>query len=262
MSDSKIQILLKSIREIKNWHVPMTYYFGLKKGKEIVKFKNKIQCIIRNRFDVIAFYENFFMETNCPTDLMSIRERDTIIDIGAHAGYFTLYASTKAKEGRIFAFEPTKQTYQILEENIRLNELENVKTTNCGVLDQVGTATLYFDEENSIGNSMFISNNKKTEKIRVTNIGKIIEENHIEKINLLKLDCEGAEFPILMKLSKTEIEKIEKISAEVHLDLSEKKLKDLENFLKVSGFRIVTRPTNVKNLIMLYAFNEKFNLRN
>jgi FkbM family methyltransferase len=262
MSNSRISILVKSIKEIKNWMIPVAYYFGLKKGKKKINFKNGIQCIIRNKFDVIAFYENFFMETNCPTDLMSIRKKDVIIDIGAHVGYFTLYASNIAKEGKIYSFEPTNQTYQILEENVILNKLKNVKTTNCGVSDQVGTAILYIDDENSIGNSMFISNNKKIEKIKVTNINKIIGDNHIDKINLLKLDCEGAEFSILMKLSNREIEKIEKISVEVHLDLSETNLKDLEDHLRNNGFKVVTRPTKVKNLVMLYAFNKKFNLTN
>jgi FkbM family methyltransferase len=262
MSNSRIQILVESIKKIKNWEIPMIYYFGLKQSKKIVNFKNGIQCIIRNKFDAIALYENFFMKTNCPSDLMSIKKNDIIIDIGAHVGYFTLYASNIAKEGKIYAFEPTNQTYQILKENIKLNKLKNVKTTNCGVLDQVGTATLYSDEENSISNSMFKSNNKKIEKINVINITKIIEDNDINKINLLKLDCEGAEFLILMELSNVEIKKIEKISVEVHLDLSERKIEDLENFLKEKGFKVITRPTKLKNLVMLYAFNQKFNLRN
>ena len=60
----KISIIFKLKKEIKNWKIPILYYFGLRKKEAIIEFKNGIKCIIRNKSDSIAFLEVFFLNTN------------------------------------------------------------------------------------------------------------------------------------------------------------------------------------------------------
>src|SRR5206468_5436914 len=53
-----------------------------------------------------------------------------ILDIGANVGYFSLYAAKKFPKAMIFAFEPFPDTFQRLNEHIKLNSIDNVKTFN------------------------------------------------------------------------------------------------------------------------------------
>jgi tRNA1(Val) A37 N6-methylase TrmN6 len=56
-----------------------------------------------------------------------IRSNDVIVDIGAHIGIFTIYASQFCNNGKIYSFEPVKENYDLLLNNIELNRLEQVK---------------------------------------------------------------------------------------------------------------------------------------
>jgi FkbM family methyltransferase len=72
-----------------------------------------------------------------------IRKGDTILDVGAHLGYFSLLASTICGDsGRVFAFEPHPQNYSLLKKNISLNGLTNITLVPKAVSNESGTALL------------------------------------------------------------------------------------------------------------------------
>jgi FkbM family methyltransferase len=72
-----------------------------------------------------------------------IRKGDTILDVGAHCGYFTLLASKLCGDsGRVFAFEPHPRNYSLLKKNISLNGLSNVTAVQKAVSKESGTAVL------------------------------------------------------------------------------------------------------------------------
>ena len=113
----KISIIFKLKKEIKNWKSPILYYLKLKNEENIIEFKNGLKCIIRNKSDAIAFLEVFFLNTNDWIDEFKIKEKDIVIDIGAHVGYFSIHSSINAKNGKIFAFEPYDKSFEILMKN-------------------------------------------------------------------------------------------------------------------------------------------------
>ena len=102
-SIKKIKILRDLIKQIKNWYNPINYYLGISNKHGIIYFKNGIKCIMRNKSDSIAFFENYFLKLNNPDEKFEIKKNNTVIDIGAHIGYFTIYAAKNAYQGIIYS---------------------------------------------------------------------------------------------------------------------------------------------------------------
>lgn len=256
MLSLKINILKNSIKEIKNWYIPLLAYLGVEK-KSTVTFKDGTKCILRNKSDSIAFYENFFMKINTSNESFKINEDDIVVDVGAHVGYFTILAAKKAKNGHIFAIEPDTESIETLKKNTKMNHLKNVTIINSAVSNKKGLLTFYKDKDNYIASSIFESLDTKQEQIQSMRIDDIIKENNIEKIDFLKMDCEGAEYEIILNLNDTALTKIRKISLEVHDYIKGFSKKQIIKFLESKNFKVdTTYPLDKSSKIsMIYAIN-------
>jgi len=166
-----------------------------------------------------------------------IASADKIIDIGAHIGGFSIYAAVNGQA--VFSYEPDTRNIAKLRENIKINNLKNVFYFEKAVNATGERVTFYFSQ-NSSENSLFETNKglPHTEVEGIT-LKEIFEANSIEKCNFLKLDCEGAEYEILLSLPAEYYSKIDKIALEYHDHLYDKKsLKDLVYILSFNSFRI------------------------
>jgi FkbM family methyltransferase len=253
----KVKIFLKIRKIIKNWKIPVLYYFGLRKYEDVIEFKNGVKAIIRNKSDAIAFFEIFFLNTNDYMDEYKIKEKNIVVDVGAHIGYFSIYSSLNAKGGKIFAFEPYAESFEILKRNLEINQIKNVIPQNLAVAKKTGTSSLYLKNNFAIGNTIY--KNKNTDKkidIKTISLKDIIETNNILEIDILKLDCEGAEYDILLNLDNQTIQKINKIVSEMHPNIENFKVENVKDFLSLHGFEVkIVHPLNnvSKELVMLYA---------
>ena len=257
----KIKIFKDTIKHIKNWYTPINFYLGISNKEDTIYFKNGIKCLIRNKSDSIAFFENYFLKVNNPNKKFEIKKNDIVIDIGAHIGYFTIYAANSANEGTVYSIEPYKESFEILKKNLKLNNLTNVKSFHIAISKVTEQITLYIDKKNQIGNSIFKTDETiESEKVESFSLKDFVKSNKIEKIDFLKIDCEGAEFKILLNFDKELMKKINKISAEVHENSNTYSLDKLVDFLKKNNFKVNT--SNMSNnstmkLSMLYAENKE-----
>lgn len=133
-----------------------------------------------------------------------LKTGDIFFDIGANIGFHTINAGHVLREsGRVYSFEPTKQTFDRLQENISLNNLDGVvKTMQIGLSDTITTLSLYvsddFDACNSFADLKYITVNNHIE-VPVYTAKHIIEQEDIpvNEIALVKLDVEGWEINVL-----------------------------------------------------------------
>jgi FkbM family methyltransferase len=210
-------LIIKCIKQIKNWQIPVLSYLGIINSLKIVILKNNTKCIIRNKNDTIAFLENFILEANTSHEIFKIMEKDTVVDIGAHVGYFTLYAANLAKKGKIISYEPSKKSFLILEKNIKINNFSNIKLENVAISKTHGKALLHTDDHDEISNSLYNLNKKsKVYEVETNTLEEIFLKNKLDSIDFLKIDCEGAEYEILMNASSLDLDKIKKMSIEIH----------------------------------------------
>ncbi len=116
----KLRILLKSIEIFRNWYLYPLVYFNLT-NKPFVIFETKtgLKLKIRTKStDLMALTHVWLIEEYDNPDL-KISNNDTIVDIGAHIGLFSLFAAQFCKKGRVFCFEPVSDNYELLLENIK-----------------------------------------------------------------------------------------------------------------------------------------------
>ena len=253
----KIKILKDTVQQIKNWHTPINYYLCTLNKESIIYFKNGIKCIMRNKSDSIAFFENYFLKLNSPNEKFKIKKDDTVIDIGAHIGYFTIFAAKNSYQGTIYSIEPYRESFETLKKNLELNDLTNVKPFHAAISKATEQVTLYINKNNQIGNSIFKTDETtESEKVDSFSLGDFVKNNKIEKIDFLKIDCEGAEFEILLNLDHQILQKIDKIVSEMHPKIENFKIEDVKEFLTSHGFDVKTNyPLNdiSEALVMLYA---------
>ena len=127
------------------------------------------------------------------------------IDIGAHVGYFTLLmAGLAGDSGRVLAFEPAAENYNLLVANIKLNDFKNVTAIQKAVSDRTGQAKLYLNGSGSGGNTLYGQGSDYTESIAVNMVS--IDEflrGEMCPVDIIKIDVEGGELAVLSGMTKT-----------------------------------------------------------
>lgn len=164
------------------------------------------------------------------------KEDDVVIDIGAHIGTFSLLAATKSPKGRIYAIEASRETFCYLRANIALNGLQNIDATQVALTDKTGTTTLFHDEGNW-GHSVMKQLSSRSEEVATESFSDFVARKGIGRIDFMKFNCEGAEFPILMTAPMELLERINMMLVLYHCDLANNaSLDDLIARLDKAGF--------------------------
>lgn len=188
------------------------------------------------------------VESSCylPSAGFQIRAGDTVLDVGANVGLFSIWAASRVPSARIFAFEAASDNYLALAENIRSNRLENISAHNYAVSDgRSRHVTLYRGFHGGIHSIRPEYRNwdsrtgrpRKTERVRAITLEQIFRRFRIGAVDFLKLDCEGAEYDILLSTPAGILTRIRKIVGEYH-DLGANRHGGvLKEFLTSNGFR-------------------------
>ena len=154
-------------------------------------------------------------------------EKKHFIDIGANCGIATIILAKQNPLSTVYSFEPDKLLFDILNNNITINNLTNVKTFNFAVSkDGVDSLELCLHPDYSGGNSTysdvnnfkshFNTNNISSYTVKCISLDKIVDDNFIDEIELLKIDCEGAEYDILYNSSNIKKNIVKNMVGEFH----------------------------------------------
>lgn len=124
-----------------------------------------------------------------------VKENDHVIDIGAHIGYYTLLlAKLVGKNGRVFAFEPESQNFELLKKNIEINGYQNVILEQKGVSDKTGKCKLYLSSNNTADNRTHettdVTFSNKNLEIQTVSLNDYFK-NYDKPIRLIKMDIQG-----------------------------------------------------------------------
>ena len=118
----------------------------------------------------------------------NIKAGDIVVDIGANVGYFTVLASTLVgPSGKVFAFEPMREYYDLLARTVRENGLTNVTTFNTAVGARKGTVTVEHDVI------------KEGSGVELGPIDELVSG----KVDFIKMDIEGYEPMALEGMRRT-----------------------------------------------------------
>ena len=164
-----------------------------------------------------------------------------VIDVGAHIGTFSLLASARVPRGKVYAIEACEDTCNFLKINVALNGAANVSVHHLAITDARGTSTLYYDAGNW-GNSVVAPLSAGSETVESCSLTDFMDDNGIQHCNFMKLNCEGAEFPILLTTPSSVLRRFEMILVLYHCDLWKQNTEqDLLAHLAASGFECKLR---------------------
>ncbi len=123
-----------------------------------------------------------------------LRRGDVVMDVGAHAGYFTvLFARLVGPQGRVYAFEPHPRNFAVLTRNVRRRRLANVVLLNKAVADRDGVMSLH-ETAGSLGHSLVaVKPGSRPTTVGVVSLDGFAEESGVAHVALVKVDVEGAE---------------------------------------------------------------------
>ena len=120
-------------------------------------------------------------------------------DVGANAGLFSLSAAKKIGAKSVFAFEPCSSTFQLLRQNLALNQLADVNVAQEALGESAGEGVLQIngrgrDGLNTLGRpthpaSIVVGQ----EEVCITSVDLFMKEHNVPRVDVMKVDIEGAE---------------------------------------------------------------------
>ena len=227
-----------AVRKIINWPIYFIDYLSLNRQKfTIFKMKNSLNYLVRANTWDRGVITRIHLADEYDINTLSLPPDSVVIDIGAHIGIFSVFVSNKAK--KIFAFEPVLENFELLRENIKLNNLEHkVRSFNLAVSNNEQGLKIFFSSINTAGHSVY-GNGHKYANVKSITLKQIFDDNDIKSCELLKIDAEGSEYRILLNLPDIYFDRIQRIRLEYHKIKTDEQNYNCEfliNFLKDKGF--------------------------
>jgi FkbM family methyltransferase len=166
-----------------------------------------------------TFYENL-IRRDYFTNGIIVKPGFTVVDVGANIGAFSiLAASIVGPSGRVVAFEPMPDTFERLKENVALNDLDNVECRHAAIDAEEGVITLRTSKKSAYASAHDVNGNASGEAETTApclTLERVFEDHRLDRIDLLKVDCEGSEYGIFESLRPELAARIKQIAMEVH----------------------------------------------
>jgi FkbM family methyltransferase len=133
-----------------------------------------------------------------------LNEGSTFIDVGANCGYFSIVAaSLVGNRGRVISFEPNPSVASLINDSKNRNRLNNVQVETVALSDKSGKSLMQIQKSSGISYLGDFSRRKPEDKILkeievpLLTLDEFMRRENLNYLDLLKIDCEGAEMDIL-----------------------------------------------------------------
>ena len=154
-----------------------------------------------------------------------------VIDIGANIGDSAIYFALKGAK-HVYAFEPYPYSYRIASQNIRLNKLQDrITLQNEGCGRKKGKIKIDTNYTN-LG-STDLKNFKNGTNINMITLNELIRRFRIIDDAILKIDCEGCEYDVLLAAKNSDLRQFKQIQIEYHYGYL-----NLKGKLEDAGFKV------------------------
>ncbi len=183
-----------------------------------------------------TFINRFYERYGTP-----IQDGWQVLDIGGGIGEFTIFAAAGRPAARVAAFEPFPESFELLKKNLQQNDLQRVQIFP----EAIGAADGSLSLDLSGGEPLMIQSGAadarpgaKTITAACLSLQSALDRLGFATCDLLKLDCEGAEYSILMDAPPQTLRRVKRMVMEYHDNAGPRTHADLAAYLTGQGYRV------------------------
>lgn len=131
-----------------------------------------------------------------------LRPSDVFLDIGANVGVFSLFGAARLRDGQVHAFEPYEPHLSRFRDNIALNGYRNISVNALALSNEAGRVNLHVPLTNNTGMASFFPDEGdarqfSTHSVETMTLDAYVARQNIRRVDIIKMDVEGAELQIL-----------------------------------------------------------------
>ncbi|MGA8303734.1 MAG: FkbM family methyltransferase [Thermoplasmata archaeon] len=176
---------------------------------------------------------------------VDVRQRD-VVDVGANIGDSALFFAARGAR-HVYAFEPFPSTFRLAQRNVERSRFrDRITLLNEGCSAEDGSVTLGAESGGTLWNNLVDS--EGAERIPVSSLSTIVDRFDLHDA-VLKSNCEGYEYPLLLGASEATRRRFGQMTIEYHYGCSV-----LVRRLRADGFLVdYTRPRLFRNPFSLFG---------
>jgi FkbM family methyltransferase len=234
----KIHYIIELIENYKDWYLILFYRVFQRVPKKI-RLRNGLIIIGRTKSSITDLVDEIFIKEVYNPPHLKIKPGDTVIDIGANIGIFSLYAAKKGATN-IYCAEPLPGIIPLIRKNFVNNNLKTPTIIRRGISYKNGNAKLYLGDLDS--HALLFNHNHagtfhKYVEIKTISLEDLLSELKIRSVDFLKIDCEGCEGYIINSTPKKIWKGIKRVAIEYHNDVSNLSSEQIIEKLKLFGYK-------------------------
>lgn len=249
------------MQNVRNWPAYLLQKWKIARQKPfIIKANNGVSVVVPDRMMHTAkevFFADDYQIKVLKTELKTANSLN-VVDVGANVGYFSAFVLANFPNAKVISVEPIPTNVTLLKENQKRNIPTDWEIFEGVLTDKEGTVSINYDASDAYSTSASLYGLDKSSDLveaESTSLELLASRYELESIDILKLDCEGAEYDILYCLSDEFLNKIQIITMETHsLDSDTKNHQSLTKWLEnkgwivsSSGSKILAKNKNYSN---------------
>ncbi len=245
---------------------------NLLKADQAYTLANSLTIAQLNQYETEYLYQEIFIDKTYVKHNIQLDDKATVIDIGANIGLFGLFIAENYHDTKVYCFEPSPPTFEVLNLNSQIYP-DNIIPIAKGVASEVGREEFTYYPNSSVFSGFYPDAKNDQAAIKsiakniieqqfadksiqideyvdelvkdrtqaqhfeceLTTVSAIIKQHDLNTIDLLKIDAEGSELPILQGISQQDWNKIQQIVIEVHHH-DDDKLEQVLSYLTTNNF--------------------------
>jgi len=243
---------------------------------------------LRDEADQSVFNEIFKLREYRVAEEVIKNAKNAVVDVGAHAGFFSMYCHSLNEKVKIYAVEPEPANLKLLKQHLDENKISGVEVVAVALASESGERQLFLSADSH--NHSLTPPNPPLKKgginepplfkagagggqlvVQAFSFADFCKKNKINKISLLKMDIEGGEYEVFESMSANDFAMVNYVILEYHTSNKFYNLpagrqgrlssKHIEEKLRANGFGVRIFPSRFdKTMGFIFANNKRANI--
>lgn len=184
-----------------------------------------------------------------PKDLLGLdgQSLPVVLDCGGHIGTFAMYVKQNYPTALVYSLEPVPQNQELFLKNVEANDMKGVTLIKFALSGEHGQ--FYIDLSDKQFDAVSLQGNKPTNnnfvEVVACTFSEIVTSHNLKRIDLLKMDVEGAEYDILGKTLSSMNEFVKRIIMEYHPAGDKVQNDELKEIFNEQNWELVYETKNI-----------------